>query len=260
MRSILLQAEKSPGMPMRLETALALARWGDGHMTVLFDTPVSRYMAMDPMGGSYLLADALTQALDANEAEADALEAHLQKGDVAFDTVQSTGEAIDVLASGSLLADVVVVSRSGGLAGELAVRASAPILALRDDRPLAFPLASVCIGWDGSAESAAALKASVPLLRDCPLVRVITVGDEGEGFPSTDALRYLSRHGVRAELERLERLGSVEETLGMAIGRAQADLFVMGAYGNSRLREYLFGGVTAHFLRQQDAPALLLAH
>ena len=38
-----------------------------------------------------------------------------------------------------------------------------------------------------------------------------------------------------------------------------ADLLVLGAYGRSRMREYLFGGVTRYFLNMADGPALLLA-
>ena len=34
----------------------------------------------------------------------------------------------------------------------------------------------------------------------------------------------------------------------------------MGAYGKSRMREFLFGGVTAYFLSDKAAPALLFAH
>ena len=34
----------------------------------------------------------------------------------------------------------------------------------------------------------------------------------------------------------------------------------MGAYGKSRMREYLFGGVTRYFLEESAKPALLLAH
>jgi nucleotide-binding universal stress UspA family protein len=34
----------------------------------------------------------------------------------------------------------------------------------------------------------------------------------------------------------------------------------MGAFGHSRFREFLFGGVTQTFLSLADGPALLLAH
>ena len=50
--------------------------------------------------------------------------------------------------------------------------------------------------------------------------------------------------------------------LGEAILDASkgADLIVAGAYGHSRLREFVFGGVTKSLLRAIDGPSLLLAH
>jgi nucleotide-binding universal stress UspA family protein len=65
---------------------------------------------------------------------------------------------------------------------------------------------------------------------------------------------------VKAELHELARTGSTEETLAAACARLQAGLLVMGAYGHSRMREYLFGGVTRYFLEDVTSPALLLAH
>ena len=89
---------------------------------------------------------------------------------------------------------------------------------------------------------------------------MITVQEKARGFPATDALRYLSRHGIKAELQELARTGSTEETISAAVARLQGQLLVMGAYGHSRMREYLFGGVTRYFLNDCPAPALLLAH
>ncbi len=80
------------------------------------------------------------------------------------------------------------------------------------------------------------------------------------GFPSTDALRYLSRHDIKAELHELEKSGSVEETLASAVSRLGGELLVMGAFGHSRLREFMFGGVSRYFLEQENGPALLMAH
>ena len=64
MRSILLFADRSPAMPARLETALSFARAYRGHLSVLVDTPVARFMSVDAMGGSYIAADAIRDALD----------------------------------------------------------------------------------------------------------------------------------------------------------------------------------------------------
>ncbi|GGY93370.1 universal stress protein [Novosphingobium colocasiae] len=260
MRSILVAADSKPGSDLRLEAALGLARQSDGHLTVLVDTPVSRYLSMDPMGGGYLVADALEQARDADDAMASALEARLSRGDVPFDILRSEDEPVPALAQAGMLADLVVVSRDDRMAGELALSTRTPVLVVAGTAPLTFPIRRACIGWDGGEQSATALRAAVPVLRDCQMVKVVTVAEKSGGFPPTDALRYLSRHGIHAELEECERRGSTAETLAVAVGQSHAELLVMGAYGKSRLREMLFGGVTAYFLEEPSAPNLLLAH
>jgi nucleotide-binding universal stress UspA family protein len=260
MRSILVSADRLPGMEARLESALAIARANHGHITLLVDTPVVRYVAMDPMGGSYVATDALKQAMADDDAAAAKLEEHLAREDVPFDVVRSEAEPVEALAKAARLADLVVVSRASGLAGDLALSSRAPILALGDKAVLPAPLGGACVAWDGGDEAACALRHAVPLLADCPMVRVITVAEKPGGFPPTDALRYLSRHGIKAELDELPRRGSTEETLAVAVSQTGAQVLVMGAYGKSRMREYLFGGVTRYFLDKQDGPALLLAH
>ena len=260
MRSILVNADRRAGMEARLETALTLARTNKGHVTLLVDTPVARYVAMDPMGGSYVASDALKQAMADDDAAAARLEAQLSREDVPFDVIRSEAEPTEALAKAARLADLVVVSRSGGLAGDLALMTRTPVLALADSGVLPSPLASACIAWDGGDEAACALRHAVPLLAGCPSINVITVAEKPGGFPPTDALRYLSRHGLKAELVELARRGSTEETLDVGVAQTGAQVLVMGAYGHSRVREYLFGGVTRYFLDKQDGPALLLGH
>ena len=98
------------------------------------------------------------------------------------------------------------------------------------------------------------------MLAGCDEVQVLTVSEKPGGFPPTDALSYLARHGIKAELKVLAKAGSVEETLFAEVSRLGAGLLVMGAYGKSRMREYLFGGVTRYFLEESSGPALLLVH
>ena len=260
MRSILVHADRRAGAAARLETALSLARAMNGHVSVLIDTPVARYIAMDPMGGSYVASDALKQAMADDDANAAEIEERLRREDVPFDIIRSEAEPVEALARAARLADVAVLSRSGGLAGELALVSHTPVLALGDDAPLAMPLGKVCVAWDGGDEAAIALRGAVPLLAGCESVELLTVAEKPGGFPPTDALRYLSRHWVKAELQELQRRGSTEETLAVAVGQAGADLLVMGAFGHSRVRQFLFGGVTRYFLEEAQSPPLLLAH
>ncbi len=260
MRSILVYADRSAAMASRLETSLSLARARGGHVTVLVDTPVRRYVSMDPMGGSYVASDALQQALAEDDAHAAAIDAQLSGQDVPFDVIRSEDEPVDALASAARLSDLVVVSRTPSLAGEVALVSRTPVLALPDREGFSMPLDRACIAWDGGDEAAIALRSAAPILAACGEVHVITVKEKKGGFPATEALRYLSRHGVKAELHELERAGSTEETLASAVVRLHGQMLVMGAYGKSRMREYLFGGVTQYFLEECKGPALLLAH
>lgn len=261
MRSILVQAGRDPGMTARLDTAMNIARAREGHVTLLIDTPVDRYVTVDPYGGTYVAREALEAALADDDALAQAFAGRLQNDDVPFDVAQYELPPVDALASGARLADLTIVSRSSGFAGDLAVVAHGPVLAMTDKTALAFPLRAACIAWDGGDEAAHSLRAAVPLLEGCGDVHVLTVATEKpNGFPATDALRYLSRHGISAQLHELARAGSVEETLALRAGQLGAELLVMGAYSHSRVREMLFGGVTRYFLEDPQAPALLLTH
>ena len=260
MRSILLFADRSAAMPARLESALSLARMTDGHLSVLVDTPVARFMAVDAMGGSYLAADAIREALERDDTYAEELSEHLRREDVPFDILRCEDEPADSLVEAARLCDVIVLSRGCEFAGQVALAARTPVLLVSDDRRLDLPVGRACVGWDGGDESSAAIRAAAPLLAKCGEVHLLSVREKQGGFPATDALRYLSRHGVKAELHELERVGSVEETLSAGVARLQGELLVMGAYGHSRLREFLFGGVTRYFLANGAGPALLLAH
>lgn len=260
MRSILVYGDRSGAMASRLESALALARASAGHVTVLVDTPITRYVAMDPMGGSYIASSALQQALDDDDAHALAVEAELAKQSVPFHVVRSEAEPVEALADAARLADLVVVSRSTGIAGELALATRTPVMVLPDAGVLAVPPTRICIAWDGGNEAAMALRSAIPLLTGCPAVEVLTVTEKSGGAPAADALHYLAQHDVDAQPRELARKGSTEATLAAAVGESGGQLLVMGAYGRSRMREMLFGGVTRHFLQSREGPALLLAH
>jgi len=65
--------------------------------------------------------------------------------------------------------------------------------------------------------------------------------------------------GFTASVRRLKPgVHGAAETLLMA-AREQAALLVMGGYGHSRLREWIFGGFTQRILRDAEIP-VLIAH
>lgn len=259
MRSILVHADASPAGRVRRDTGLSLARATGGHCTLLVDTPITRYIAVDAMGGGTVAVEAMREAVAEDDAFAREVEAHCARGDVPCSVLRAETDTVEALADAARLADVTIVSRRTALASDVPMAVRGPVLAVNDDKPLCFPLAKVAVAWDGSAEAAFAIRCALPLLSGAE-VTVLTVANAPTEFPATDALSYLARHGVMAELQVLERSGAVEETLARELGLLQAELLVMGAFSHSRLREFLFGGVTRYFLEYPGGPALLLAH
>lgn len=261
MRSILVQGGRDQGMTARLDTALDLARTHEGHLTVAIDTPIERFVTVDPYGGAYVAREALDAAIAADDALAQSFAGRLATDDVPFDVVQFETQPLEAMIAAARLADIAVVSRDCGYAGDLAVEAGCPVLILAADRRLTLPIKTACIAWDGSDEAARALRGSVGLLWGCHEVHILTVlTDQPSGFPPTDALRYLARHDIKGELHELACADTIEETLAGEVAKLGGQLLVLGAFGHSRLREFMFGGVSRYFLDDRVGPALLMAH
>lgn len=128
------------------------------------------------------------------------------------------------------------------------------------------------IAWNASKQAARAVREALPLLRRAEHVTVAIVDADlhpaafGEQ-PGADLLAWLQRHGVQAGIALrqsarqglLKRPGDTGEALlGLAEEEA-CDLLVLGAYGHSRVRETLLGGVTRTVLETMGLP-VLMAH
>lgn len=272
MRSILVHADHDAAFEGRLQVALDLARRFEGHVTLMIATPLQQFVSFDPFGGTYFAAEALAAAQAEDLALESRLADRLADEDVPWDIAMADGDVAGALAGAATFADLAVVSLPASegkgrgdlplLAGDVALAAPVPVLALPRDVKTLDLEGPVMIAWNGSSEAAHALHAALPLLqgRAVTLVAVDEEGGDKDGFPATDALRYLSRHDIHAELKSVARSGeSVGERLVAEAEALGARLIVTGAFGRSRLRETLFGGVTRHLLLHSRTP-LLLAH
>lgn len=268
MRSILVHADNDAAFEGRLQTALDLARRLEGHVTLLIATPLRQFVSFDPFGGTYFAAEALAAAQADDLALESRLSERLAAEDVPWDIAMADGDIAGALAGAAAFADIAVVSlppesAKGGppplMAGDVALAAATPVLALPQGTKLLDFDAPVTVAWNGSTEAAHALRAAIPLAKGRP-VTLVAIGDDTGGFPATDALRYLSRHDIHAELSIVERgVETIEERLATEAQAMDAGLLVMGAFGRSRLRETIFGGVTQYLLTKSRVP-LLLAH
>ncbi len=122
----------------------------------------------------------------------------------------------------------------------------------------------VVIAWNQSAESMAAIRAALPLLKQAKSVSLAVIDPGSHGPERSDPGGMLSqmlvRHGVHVDVAVLAKtMPRVTDVLNRHLMDTGADLLVMGAYGHSRLREALFGGATREMLELCPVP-MLMAH
>lgn len=121
----------------------------------------------------------------------------------------------------------------------------------------------VLVAWDSRLEASRAVRESIDLLASADSVHLALVDPvESENHhgaePGADVATYLARHGVKVTVDRLPSANhSVADVLREHAIDIAADLMVMGAYGHSRLRERIFGGVTRSMLERPSLPTLL---
>jgi nucleotide-binding universal stress UspA family protein len=269
MRTILLHIRDDEGQESRLRAALDLTRWFEGHLVCLQATPFDSYIIGDPFGGVYAFPEVVERVRETEEALRSRLEADLANEGVSWEWLHFDGSAAQMMVERSRLADVIVVSkpvREKGaskplpIAAEIALHSVAPVLAVPGSAQGLDCGGIAVIAWNGSAEAAQALRHALPLLRAASSVHLLTVdADRGE-FPSTEASRYLDRQGVDAELHEVPTgPDGVARTIAAFAAEQGSAYIVMGAYGHSRLRELILGGVTNEMLQAETAP-LLLSH
>jgi nucleotide-binding universal stress UspA family protein len=120
--------------------------------------------------------------------------------------------------------------------------------------------AMVC--WDGGMPAARALAGCVDLLARAGSVEVVTIAGRNlpsEELPGFNITRHLTRHGINAVLRKLPAAEDIGAALLSYAADSGADYMVMGAYGHSRLREFMLGGTTRTLLASMTVP-LLMAH
>jgi len=167
-------------------------------------------------------------------------------------------------------ADLVVIARPEsagqtagppGLAESLVLSSGRPIIVL-PPRGTVSRIRRILVAWNATRESIRAVADALPLLVKAEAVEVLVVDHErhpGHGpEPGADIARHLARHGVHVEVRRLSSGGkNVGHLLLSQAAAFGADLVVMGAYGHSHLREWMFGGVTRTVLYEAGLPVLM---
>jgi nucleotide-binding universal stress UspA family protein len=167
--------------------------------------------------------------------------------------------------------DIIVVGAGarGGLADPF-VQVNPSDLVMQVGRPLLvvpetcnwLDLRSVLVAWKDTAEARRAVSDALPLLRKSTEVTIVEiVEDEADRATALsrveDVAAWLSRHGVRASQQVPEQRGDAAAQLERIASDVGAGVVIAGAYGHSRLSEWILGGVTRRLVNPSNRCSLL---
>lgn len=257
-----------------LKRAVELCGPSGAHLSVL----VLAVAAPPPMGDATMVADAWVGERQTDLARLEERVASITTllagsalpADVASDYPELSS-VDDVVGLRARYTDLVVVGpellqrevlRSKVVEGTLFSSGRPVLLIPEKARPTLNPK-RVLVAWDSSLEATRAVRESLDMLAGADDVRLVLVdpvaGEIGQGAePGADAAAYLARHGVKVTVDRLPSSGhTITGVLSRHATDISADLIVMGAYGHSRLRERIFGGVTRSMLEEPPLPILM---
>jgi len=226
-------------------------------------------------GQGYALLDFLNQEHEKVTKELEEAEAAFRKAftgypkPVEWRSTVTLGPLSEYIAAEACSADIVLTEISpsdfyegpiGVNAGELVLQAGRPVLAV----PAAnkkFELEQIVVGWKDTREARRAIADALPLLKLAKHVTVVEITTEKDTTRVTKRLEqvtgWLNRHGIKADhLASLSINSDATQFLAIAKERG-ADLVIAGAYGHSRLREWVLGGVTNDLLLRAEICSLL---
>ena len=145
--------------------------------------------------------------------------------------------------------------------GDLLMQAGRPLLVVPPGAD-GVVAERIVVAWKDAREARRAVWDALPFLTRASSVHVVEIADEDDLEAAAsrvgDVAAHLRRHGVAAEAEtRTRREVSHADELILVAEQNEADLIVAGGYGHARLREWVFGGVTAGLLRHCPKCCLL---
>ena len=144
---------------------------------------------------------------------------------------------------------------------DLVMQAGRPLLVVPDGCNW-LDLRSVMIAWKDTAEARRAVSDALPLLRQSTEVTVVEiVEDEADRAAAVsrvkDVVAWLSRHSVRASEQVPAPSGDAATQLEQIASDVGAGVVIAGAYGHSRLSEWILGGVTRRLISPSKRSSLL---
>jgi nucleotide-binding universal stress UspA family protein len=275
-KTILVSLNEIDRLDPLLEVVTGLAAGEDAHVIGLYVIPAP---AVFPATGPYALPevfDSFSKYFEEQRPVAKAkFETAMARSGVPWQWMETRAAVpgiSDAVSAEGRIADLVVLSEVDrgadrgvelDLIENVVLSVGRPVLVLPRQVPKALDLTQIVCGYNGSREAARALHDALPLLkraRDVNLVWVDPSLDRelARAVPGADMAESLDRHGIKVTAEAMPTNGiNPAQALLTRAADLGAGIIVMGAYGHSRLREFVLGGATREALSNLSIPVVL---
>lgn len=249
--------------------AVLAKRW-DARAALLHVTLIPDPVADSSGYGGDIYALTVSDAQEQGAAEQKALAARVQ--DISPNVTLRQAESMRAgaetrIAVAAMASDLVVIERADNPERRLVLeavlfRSGRPLLMLPSDWRGDSIGKRILIAWAPKREASRALADATPFLHDAEAVRIASVdlkaNIDGTETSAADMASFLTQRGVKAEARMIDGRGRSHEEALLEEARAfNADLIVMGGYGHSRFREFVFGGVTRVLSEASPVPVLM---
>jgi nucleotide-binding universal stress UspA family protein len=272
LKDLVIHIDSSQAAEKRLDAAIRLAQTHDAHLTGLYVVPTTDFPAFMEVPSAFETIQKV-RAYREQEAETarQAFESATQRAGISAEWRCANGDLNEKISESARYADLVILGQHNPDANDMN-QSLADRLVLELGRPcLMIPYIGapetigrrVLVAWNARREAVRAVNDALPILQTADRVVVLSVnptyGDTGEGdIPSADICHHLARHGVNAEAETtVARDIDVGDVLLSHAADMGADMLVMGAYGHSRLREMVLGGVSRAIFQAMTVPVFM---
>lgn len=194
-----------------------------------------------------------------------------------FRQIKSDGRRpIDIVIARAFAADLVVAGQTTRdwmvspieLPAHVIRECGRPVLIVPDNGEGSAIPQKVVLAWNQQREATRAIHDSLPLIRGASAIELFVIEepsgrgkfngytDQTLGAPN-DLVTGLAEHGIKPIIVTVKSTGApIGQQIYVRAREQRADLLVMGAYGQSPMRELLTGGPTHQVLSNLSTPTL----
>jgi len=275
-KTIVVHVSPVSGMPATFALAAGLARDHGAHLVGTAVTGWLELNALMATGAPMAVMPAPDPELLRQEARTrlEAFERNCFEADVdSFESRMLDTTAVEALILESRYCDLLVagtqdVAEYGVLApsrlpGRLVTQCVRPVLLVPPGaKQPSGKFDKIMIAWNGSPGASRALPFALPLVQRASQVFIAVANPETERIdmgaePGADLATYLARHHRSVKVVGLETVQEAGSALCDLARQHHVDLLVAGAYGHSRMHDWVLGSTTGSLIEQSPVPLLM---